>query len=98
MAYDLDFISSAVDDLGKLIKHNPSLAVQLIVEHIPLIVRDPKGIGERKKGDLSHVRAYGFTFRGVAYRIVYEVDDTRQNVCIIAIGVHDTAYRRAKDR
>ncbi|MBI2864136.1 MAG: type II toxin-antitoxin system RelE/ParE family toxin [Chloroflexi bacterium] len=98
MACDLEFLTSAVDDLGKLIKHNPTLAVRLIAEHIPLIAKDPIGVGERKKGDLSHVRAYGFSFRGVPYRIVFEVDDARQSVCIVAIGVHDTAYRRAKDR
>ena len=98
MAYDLAFRESAVDDLGKLVKHNPALAVQLIVEHFPAIARDPKGSGEKKQGELSHVRAYPFSFRGVAYRVVYEVDEPRQRVAIVAVGLHDVAYRRARGR
>jgi mRNA-degrading endonuclease RelE of RelBE toxin-antitoxin system len=98
MAYDLEFTSSAVGDLEKLIRHNPALAVRLIAEHVPAIVRDPKAVGETKRGDLSGLRAYGFTFRGVVYRLAYRVDDTRRLVLILAIGVHDEAYRRARDR
>jgi mRNA-degrading endonuclease RelE of RelBE toxin-antitoxin system len=98
MAFDLTFVSSAVDDLAKLIKHNPQLAVQIITEHLPAIVRDPKAVGEKKQGELARVRAYGFAFRGVAYRIVYEVEDEAHSVTFIAFGVHDAAYRRARDR
>lgn len=98
MAYELAFVSSAIDDLEKLIKHNPQLAVRLITEHIPAIARDPKAVGENTQGDLAGVRAYGFSFRGVAYRIVYEVVDEDRIVTVIAFGIHDTAYRRARDR
>jgi mRNA-degrading endonuclease RelE of RelBE toxin-antitoxin system len=98
VAYDLDFSTSAAGDLEKLVKHNPALAVQLIVEHCPAIARDPQAAGEKKQGDLAGLRAYGFTFRGVAYRIVYEVDESRQRAIILAIGVHDVAYRRARNR
>lgn len=98
MAYDLVFTRSAADDLRKLIKHNPTLAVQLIVENIPAIARDPKAVGEKKSGDLAGVRGYGFTFHGVAYRIVYDVDDDAHCVTFVAFGVHDVAYRRARDR
>jgi mRNA-degrading endonuclease RelE of RelBE toxin-antitoxin system len=98
VAHDLTFLQAAVDDLDKLVKHNPALAVQLIVEHFPAIARDPKGSGEKKQGELSHVRAYPFTFRGVAYRVVYEVDEPRQRVAVVAIGLHDVAYRRARGR
>ena len=78
-----------------MIEHNPQLAVQIISEHLPTIARDPKAVGEKKQGDLAQVRAYGFSFRGVAYRIVYEVEDEAQSVTFIAFGVHDAAYRRA---
>jgi hypothetical protein len=30
MAYELAFTPGAVDDLSKLIKHNPALAIQII--------------------------------------------------------------------
>ncbi len=98
MAYSYRFKNSAVDDLNKLIKHNPSLAVELIVEHIPAIVQDPKAVGEKKKGELSELRACAFAFRGSAYRIVYRVDEQDLRVIIVAIGVHDVAYRQARDR
>ena len=98
MGYDFEFTSSAVEDLNGIIKHNPSLAVQLITDHIPTIVRDPKAAGEKKKGELSHLRAHGFTFRGVAYRLVYQIDDAAQVVTFIALGIHDEAYRRAWGR
>jgi mRNA-degrading endonuclease RelE of RelBE toxin-antitoxin system len=98
VAYSFEFTKSAGDDLDKLIKHNTALAVRLITEHVPAIVRDPKAAGEKKQGDLAHVRAYGFTFRGVAYRVVYSVDDARQAVTFVAFGVHDVAYRRAQRR
>ncbi|MBI4321275.1 MAG: type II toxin-antitoxin system RelE/ParE family toxin [Chloroflexi bacterium] len=98
MAYQYEFANSAEGDLDKLIKHNPALAVQLITEHIPRIVRDPKAAGEKKTGELSHLRAYGFSFRRVACRIVYDVDDERKCVTLIAIGIHDVAYDRARKR
>jgi mRNA-degrading endonuclease RelE of RelBE toxin-antitoxin system len=98
LAYDLFFLTSSQGDLAKLIRHNPALAVALIVEHLPAIVRDPNSAGEKKKGDLSHVRAYGFSFRGVVYRVVFAVDDSQHSVTIIAIGLHDDAYRRSRGR
>ncbi len=98
MAYDVEFASSAVADLEKLIRYNPALAVRLIAEHIPAIVHDPKAVGETKRGDLAGLGAYGFSFRGVAYRVVYRVDDEPSRVVVLAIGIHDEAYRRARDR
>ena len=98
MAHDLEFRRSAVDDLQKLVKHNPTLAVAIITDHVPALLRDPLVVGEKKKGDLAHLRAYGFHFHGVAYRIVYEVDELHHRVTVVALGVHDVAYRRAQHR
>lgn len=98
MAYDIQFKASAVTDLHKLIRHNAALAVAIITEHIPAIARDPKAAGEKKRGELAHVRGYGFAFHGVAYRIVYTVDDDPPRVTFVAFGVHDVAYRRARGR
>jgi mRNA-degrading endonuclease RelE of RelBE toxin-antitoxin system len=98
VAYDVQFTASAADDLGKLIKHNAPLAVQIITQHVPAIARDPKAVGEKKQGDLAGVRGYGFSFHGVAYRVVYEVGDDPPRVTFVAFGVHDTAYRRARNR
>ncbi len=98
MAYDFYFTRSAIDDLDKLVRHNPALAMEMITEHVPAITRDRKAVGEKKRGELSQLRAYGFSFRGVACRVVYEVDEHRQQVTFVAIGAHDVAYRRARGR
>ena len=52
--------------------------------------------GEPEKGDLRHVRAYDLALKGVAHRLIYEVEG--EVVRFIAIGPHDVAYARARRR
>ncbi len=94
MAYRYDFLEAAAKDLFKLTRHNQPLLHAIATQHIPAILRDPFAAGEPKKGDLAHVRAYDLTVRGVAYRLIYEIDD--DTVLFIAIGPHDAAYDRAR--
>lgn len=96
MAYRYEFVEAAARDLYKLTRHNPRLLHAIATIHIPAILRDPYLVGELKKGDLAHVRAYNLTIEGVAYRLVYAVED--DVVIIIALGPHDVAYRRARRR
>ena len=96
MAFRYEFIEAAARDLFKLTRHNQPLLYAIVTQHIPAILRDPHRAGEQKTGDLAHVRAYGFTVRGVAYRLAYEIEG--EVVVIIAIGPHDVAYARARRR
>ena len=96
MAYRYEFIEAAAKDLFKLTRHNQPLLHAIATEHIPAILRDPFAAGEPKKGDLEHVRAYDLTVKGVAYRLIYQVEG--DVVVFIAIGPHDAAYDRARRR
>ena len=96
MAHRYEFGAAAARDLEQLCRHNPALLLTIAIEHIPAILTDPLAAGERKQGDLAHVRAYGFNFRRIAYRLVYTVEGGL--VTFIAIGPHDAAYARAARR
>ena len=96
MAYRYEFLEAAAKDLFKLTRHNQPLLHEIVATHIPAILQDPLKAGEPKKGDLAHVRAYDLKARGVAYRIVYEIEG--EVVRFIAIGPHDAAYERARRR
>jgi mRNA-degrading endonuclease RelE of RelBE toxin-antitoxin system len=97
MKYRLSFHPAAAKDLYKLTKRNKQLGQVAADQHFPAILKDPFKAGKKKEGDLSHViRGYGFTFQGITYRIVYTVEG--EIVRIIAIGTHDIAYRRSKER
>ncbi len=96
MAHRYEFLEAAAKDLFKLTRHNQPLLHEIVATHIPAILVDPYGTGEPKKGDLAHLRAYDLRVRGVAYRIVYQIEG--EVVRFVAIGPHDAAYERAKRR
>ena len=96
MAHRYEFSSAAARDLERLCRHNTALLLEIVTEHIPTIITDPLAVGEKKQGNLAHVRAYGFTVRRVAYRLAYAVEGDL--VTFIAVGTHDQAYARAAHR
>jgi mRNA interferase RelE/StbE len=96
MAYRYEFLQAAAKDLLKLTRHDAPLLVAIVTEHLPAILRDPLKAGEPKRGDLAGVSAYNLTHRGVAYRLVYAIEE--DVVVVVAIGPHDAAYARAKRR
>jgi hypothetical protein len=70
----------------------------MLSEIIPTILSHPRHAGRPKQGDLVDVFAHAFTDQGVAYRLVYTIDDSRRMVTFIAFGPHDAAYARARRR
>ena len=96
MAYRHEFLEAAAKDPFKLTRYNQPLLHQIVTTHIPAILRDPHAAGEAKRGDLAHVRAYNLTVKGVAYHLVYTIED--ETVVFVAIGPHDAAYARARRR
>lgn len=96
MAFRYQFIEAAAKDLFKLTQHNQPFLHAIVTAHIPAILRDPYRAGEQKKGDLAHVRAYDLKVKGVAYRLIYQIEE--ETVRFIAIGPHDAAYERARRR
>ena len=95
MDYSLKFKAAAARDLYKLTKKNRELAELIVNEQIPALLKQPIQ-GRLKQGDLKNIRSWDFNFRDVTYRILYEVEGP--TIRIIAIGVHDVAYRKAKSR
>ena len=93
--YSLKFKSAAARDLYKLTKKNRELGKLIIDDQIPALLENPLR-GHLKHGDLKNIRAWDFRFRDVTYRIVYELQEL--TVRIFAIGIHDVAYRKAKQR
>jgi mRNA-degrading endonuclease RelE of RelBE toxin-antitoxin system len=93
MAHRFEFSAAAARDLEHLCRHNTALLLAIVTDHIPAILADPLAVGQKKQGDLAHVRAYGVTVRRVACRLVYTVEGDL--VTFIAIGPHDEAYARA---
>lgn len=95
MEYSLKFKAAAARDLYKLTKKNRELGRLIVNEQLPALLQNPLR-GRPKQGDLKNIRSWDFSFRDVTYRILYDLEGT--TVKIIAIGVHDVAYRKAKLR
>ena len=91
----LKFKAAAARDLYKLTKKNRDLAKLIVNEQIPDLLKEPLK-GRMKQGNLKNIPSWDFNFRDVTYRILYELEEPI--VRIIAIGVHDVAYRKAKTR
>ena len=96
MAFRYEFDEAAARDLRALTRRNQPLLLSIATVHIPAILRDPHGAGEKKRGDLAHIRAYNLKVDNVAYRLAYAIEG--DVVVFIAIGKHDDAYRDAARR
>jgi len=95
MEYILKFKPAAARDLYKLTKKNRDLGKIIINDHIPALLKNPLQ-GRPKQGDLKSIRSWDFNLRDAAYRILYALEEPI--IRIMAIGVHDVAYRKAKSR
>lgn len=96
MEYKLKFHPAAAKDLFKLTRNNKVLGRIIVNDHLPKILDDPLNSGNRKRGDLSHIFGYNFNYQRVSYRILYQVESN--TVRIVALGIHDVAYKKAKKR
>jgi mRNA-degrading endonuclease RelE of RelBE toxin-antitoxin system len=94
MAPDLRFHPAAARDLAKLTERDRPLLDR--IERALREIQENPYAGEKKSGDLAECWAKGFTFRRVAYRIVYRIAPPR--VLVLAFGIHDVAYRKARGR
>ena len=95
MAFRLKFKPGAAKDLYKLSKKNKEFGALITNQIIPQILKNPLH-GRMKQGDLKKIRSKDFDFKGVSYRILYEIEG--EIIRIFAIGVHDVSYRKAKSR
>jgi mRNA-degrading endonuclease RelE of RelBE toxin-antitoxin system len=67
-------------------------------ELVDALSSDPKQF-EKKRGKLARCRAADLTFAdGVAWRAVFELDESTRTVRVLALGTHDDAYTDAVRR
>lgn len=59
-------------------------------------IADNPDIGERKKGDLSHLYVHKFRSQGQLYLLGYTREDAVRLVYLEALGPHENFYRDLK--
>lgn len=95
MDFSLKFKATIVRDLYILAKKNSDLGKLIANEQIPALLKQPIQ-GRPKQSDLKNIRSWDFNLCDVTYRILFELEGPM--VRIIAIGVYDVAYRKARSR
>lgn len=94
MSYTLLFHPAVRKDLRRL---NPQARKMIVSEVLPSLAANPlKGI--RLTGFLKKIWKYRVAFFGVWYRIAYQVDFSRKEVIILAIGSRGGFYDRLNRR
>jgi mRNA-degrading endonuclease RelE of RelBE toxin-antitoxin system len=69
-----------------------------IVEiEIDLIIENPD-IGERKKGDLSHIWVHKFRLNGMETLLGYAWKEQKLELYLLHLGPHENFYKSAKKR
>lgn len=81
------------EDLPKLEKSG--LNLEILGKKISKLENNPYANSKAKTGDLASIRALNW---GDGYRVILKIDDLNQQVIIISIDKHDTAYKKAKRR
>lgn len=66
-------------------------------EEIDKIVADPD-IGERKKGDLSHLWVHKFKMEGRQVLLGYSWNEVGLVITLMNVGSHENFYQEAKNR
>ena len=69
----------------------------LVDEEIGKIVDDPD-IGERKKGDLSHLWVHKFKMDGQQVLLGYSWNERGLVITLMNVGPHENFYKEAKKR
>lgn len=69
----------------------------LVDDEIDKIIDDPE-IGERKKGDLSHIRVHTFKMDAQEVLLGYSWQEEKLVIYLLYLGPHKNFYRDAKKR
>lgn len=95
MSYDLEFKSDALKEWHKL---PPDIRVQF-KKHLAKRLQNPH-IPAAKLSGSAFRNCYKIKLRSAGYRLVYEAEDSRLTVLVIAVGKRDknAAYKAAQQR
>jgi len=89
MPYKIVLVKSAVKELESL----SSKTHDRVIEHLRQLEANPRVVGAEK---LSARQAY--KLRVGSYRIVYEIDDARQEIKVLMVEDRKQVYKRLKRR
>ncbi|MEI6610024.1 MAG: type II toxin-antitoxin system RelE/ParE family toxin [Deltaproteobacteria bacterium] len=78
---------------GKSYKKLHVNEIKPVNDAIRYILSDPQ-CGEEKKGDLAGVLVYKFRVQDQQFLLAYEYD--KENLFLLALGVHENFYRDLK--
>jgi mRNA-degrading endonuclease RelE of RelBE toxin-antitoxin system len=57
---------------------------------------DPVSLGERLRQPLTMLRSHHVRYKGLEWRIAYQVNENTQVVYVVLIGPHENFYNRVK--
>ena len=69
-----------------------------LLEALQALAHSPHTLGEALKQPLTGVRSHHIKYKGLEWRIAYQVDEAAQRVLILLIGPHENFYRSLKQR
>ncbi|MCW8840472.1 MAG: type II toxin-antitoxin system RelE/ParE family toxin [Gammaproteobacteria bacterium] len=81
----------------KAVKRLSEKQKDLVDDEIDKIVADPE-IGERKKGDLSHLWVHKFKMEGQQILLGYSWNEVGLVITLMNAGPHENFYKEAKKR
>ena len=73
----------------------PEIEANLVEDEIERIIECP-WIGEKKKGDLSHIFVHKFHISGQEQLLGYHFDEGNLILVLLSLGPHENFYRDAK--
>jgi mRNA-degrading endonuclease RelE of RelBE toxin-antitoxin system len=89
MIYAVEISSTA----HRLTKKFPKDIRQAIVHHTKGLATKPHA-GKKLKGGFSFLYSYHFNYKGVSYRVIYEVSQKKQQVLIRLASSLENVYRK----
>ncbi len=69
----------------------------IVDDEIELLSKKPE-LGVKKKGDLSHLWVHKFKLDGQEILLGYSWDDSKLELYLLNLGLHENFYRDAKKR
>jgi mRNA-degrading endonuclease RelE of RelBE toxin-antitoxin system len=91
-AYEVMLSRSAVKAQTKLDKPLRLLLKQAL----ELLATNPKGLGEQLKQPLTMLRSHHVRYKGLEWRIAYQLNEDAHVIYVVLIGPHENFYRTLK--
>ncbi len=93
--FTIQLTSQTQKDIKRL---SPEVQKYIFDKIFPLLKTNPKFMAQRLKGELSYLWKYRFSFKSVAYRIVYEIREKELIVLVFAVGTRENFYKDLRRR